>query len=131
MDSLALLVTALLFGGMTLYSFGFAAFVFNALPAKTAGPLIRRAFPLFYLFVLACSLTAALLLIPQDQLAAGIMIGIALSTVYARQSLMPAINAATDSGQTTRFKWLHGLSVAITLTQIVAAVVVMLRLAGG
>jgi len=131
MDSLTLLVTALLFGGMTFYSFGFATFVVNALPAKTAGPLIRQAFPIFYLFVLACSLTAAFLLIPQDRQAAGIMIGIALSTVYARQSLMPAINTATESGQTTRFKWLHGLSIAITLAQIVAAAVVILRLAGG
>jgi len=47
MDTIALLVTALLFGGMTLYSFGLAAFVFSALPADTAGPLIRRAFPHF------------------------------------------------------------------------------------
>jgi len=30
---LAILATALLFGGMTLYSFGFAAFIFKALPA--------------------------------------------------------------------------------------------------
>lgn len=131
MDSFALLVTALLFGGMTLYSFGFAAFVFTALPAETAAPLIRRAFPHFYLFVLICALSAALLLIPLDQIAAGIMAAIALSTIYARQSLMPAINAATDSGQTIRFKWLHGLSVAITLAHILGAAVVMLRLAGG
>jgi hypothetical protein len=131
MDSFALLVTALLFGGITLYSFGFAAFVFNTLPAETAGPLIRRAFPHFYLFVLACSLAAALVLIPQDQIAAGVMAAIALSTLYARQSLMPAINAATDSGHTTRFKWLHGLSVAITLAHILAAAAVLLRLADG
>ena len=44
MTEAALLVTALLFGGTVLYSFGFAAFVFNALPADVAGPLIRRAF---------------------------------------------------------------------------------------
>ena len=49
----ALLVTALLFGGMVLYSFGFAAFVFSVLPMETAGPTIRRAFPHFYLFVIA------------------------------------------------------------------------------
>ena len=131
MDSFALLVTALLFGGMTLYSFGFAAFVFSALPAETAGPLIRRAFPHFYLFVMGCSLAAALVMIPQDRLAAGVMAAIALSTLYARQSLMPAINAATDRGQSTRFKWLHGLSVAITLAHIIAAAAVLVRLAGG
>ena len=47
MLSLAVLSTALLFGGMTLYSFGFAAFLFTALPAKTAGEALRRAFPWF------------------------------------------------------------------------------------
>ena len=55
----ALLVTALLFGGMVLYSFGFAAFVFSVLPMETAGPTIRRAFPHFYLFVIATSTVAA------------------------------------------------------------------------
>jgi hypothetical protein len=45
MLSLAVLSTALLFGGMTLYAFGFAAFLFTALPAKTAGEVLRRAFP--------------------------------------------------------------------------------------
>ena len=39
MITYALLVTALLFGGMTLYSFAFAAFLFTALPADTASPL--------------------------------------------------------------------------------------------
>ena len=43
--SLAILSTALLFGGMTLYSFGFAAFLFSAMPAASAGALLRRAFP--------------------------------------------------------------------------------------
>lgn len=130
MDTIALLVTALLFGGMTLYSFGFAAFVFSALPADTAGPLIRRAFPHFYLFVLACSVVAGVLLMLQDWIGAGIMAAVALSTIYARQSLMPAINAATDAGQTTRFKWLHGVSVAITLAHILASGAVLIRLAG-
>ncbi len=37
MHSMAVLSTALLLGGMTLYSFGFAAFLFTALPAQAAG----------------------------------------------------------------------------------------------
>lgn len=36
MLAISLLITALLFGGMVLFSFGFAAFVFNTLPAETA-----------------------------------------------------------------------------------------------
>ncbi len=33
---------------------------------------------------------------------------------------MPAINRATDAGLHRRFKWLHGLSVVITLAHIAA-----------
>ena len=97
--SLAILVTALLFGGMTLYSFGFAAFLFKALPAPSAGATLRLAFPWFYLFVVA---TAA----------------VALTTIPVRQLLMPAINRATDSDDRLRFKWLHGASVLVTLSHI-------------
>lgn len=45
MLNLAILMTAILFGGMMLYSFGFAAFLSTALPPDVAGPTIRRAFP--------------------------------------------------------------------------------------
>ena len=58
MLSLAILMTALLFGGMVLYSFGFAAFLFTALPTDVAGPTIRRAFPMFYIFVLSTAAVA-------------------------------------------------------------------------
>lgn len=118
MLTLALLTTALLFGGMVLYAFGFAAFLFRALPAEMAGPTIRRAFPHFYVFVLASAALAAALLWPHDRLAAALLAAIALSTIPTRQVLMHAINKATDTGAKARFKWLHGLSVAITLTHI-------------
>lgn len=127
MTTLALLLTALLFGGMVLYSFGFAAFLFTALPADTAGPTIRRAFPHFYLFVIACAaLSAASLALP-DPTSAAIMAAIALTTIPTRQILMPAINAATDAGDERRFGMLHGLSVVITLIHIVAAAAVLYR----
>ena len=129
MPEVALLVTALLFGGTVLYSFGFAAFVFTALPAETAGPLIRRAFPHFYLFVLTTSALAATLLLPVDRLSSVVLGVIALTTVFARQMLMPAINAATDAGEKSRFKALHTASVLITLAHIGAAGVVLVRIA--
>ena len=118
--SLAVLATALLFGGMTLYSFGFAAFLFNALPAPAAGAVLRKAFPWFYLFVIATAALAAVLWWPHDAAAAALLAAVALSTVPVRQWLMPAINHATDTGQRGRFKWLHGLSVLVTLGHIAA-----------
>lgn len=127
MTTVALLVTAMLFGGMVLYSFGFAAFLFTALPAPQAGPLIRRAFPHFYLFVLATAAVAAGLTVAHDALSAVLLAAVALTVIPTRQVLMPAINAATDAGDRRRFAVLHGVSVAITLAHIGAAGVVLAR----
>lgn len=118
MTILALLATAFLFGGMVLYSFGFAAFLFTALPADVAGPTIRRAFPHFYLFVISTAIIAAGLVWQADPFSAVLLALIAISTIPTRQLLMPAINTATDTGAQTRFKWLHGASVLITLLHI-------------
>jgi hypothetical protein len=131
MFEIALLTTALMFGGTVLHAFGFAAFVFTALPAETAGPLIRRAFPHFYLFVLATSALAAGLVISADPMSGVILATIAGTTLLARQILMPAINAATDQGAKRRFKILHTLSVLITLANIAGAALVILRLSNG
>jgi hypothetical protein len=128
---LAILMTALLFGGMVLYSFGFAAFLFTALPADVAGPTIRRAFPMFYIFVLGTAAVAAALLWPADPLAAGLLALIAATVLPTRQILMPAINRATDIGAKDRFKVLHGLSVVITLVHIALAGYVLTRFEGG
>lgn len=116
--TLALLTTSLLFGGMVLFSFGFAAFLFSALPPDVARSAIRKAFPHFYLFVIGAAVFAAGLTWPQDALAAGFLAFIAVTTLPARQILMPAINRATDSGAKARFKWLHTGSVILTLSHI-------------
>ena len=127
MLTLSLLMTALLFGGMVLYSFGFAAFLFTALPPEVAGPTIRRAFPHFYLFVLGTSALAAGLVLAFDPVAAAILAAIAVTVWPTRQILMPAINPATDAGEKNRFKWLHGVSVLITLAHIGMAGYVLAR----
>jgi hypothetical protein len=125
----ALLSTALLFGGMTLYSFGFAPMVFSALKAEVAGGLLRKAFPHYYLFVLITAAAAAGVLSALDSLSAALMVGTCLVALVARQVLMPAINAARDSGEKSRFNRLHGLSVALNMPQLVAVGWVLVRLA--
>jgi hypothetical protein len=125
----ALLVTSWLFGGMLLFSAGFAAFVFKVLSAAEARLLIRKAFPPFYLFVLGASFVPALLCLVIDHLSAIVLGFIAITTVFARQVLMPAINAATDQGDKQRFARLHTLSVLLTLAHIVASAAVLIRLA--
>jgi hypothetical protein len=116
---------------MVLCSFGFAAFVFTALPPDLAGPTIRHAFPWFYLFVLGVAVLAAAMLLPYDPLGAELMALIAATTLPTRQILMPAINRATDTGAKVQFMRLHGLFVAITLVHIALAGYVLSRFVNG
>jgi len=124
-----LLMIALLFGGMFLFSAGFAALLFKYLPPTDARMLIRNTFPPFYLFVIFSSGVAALLSWQTDLFSAGWMTFVMMSAVVARQLLMPAINRATDTGFRKRFAWLHGFSVMLTLTHIVVAGIVLVHMA--
>lgn len=129
MTILSLFATAVLFGGMMIYSFGLAAFLFSALPVDVARSTIKKAFPHFYLFVILTALSAAALVAAHDKISAGLLALIAITTVPARELLMPAINRATDSGATSRFRWLHAASVVITLAHIGMAGFVLARFA--
>ena len=124
----SLLVVACLFGGMFLFSAGFAALLFKYLPPTDARMLIRKAFPPFYLFVIFSSGFAALLSWPADLFSTAWMSFVTLTSLVARQLLMPAINSATDKGLKTRFVWLHGFSVALTLVHIVLAGVILVHM---
>jgi hypothetical protein len=124
----ALLTTAFLFGGMLLFAGSFAAFLFKVMPIADARILIRKAFPFFYLYVIAASSAAAVLTAQQDMISSAVLAVIALTTIPTRQILMPAINKATDSDDWVRFMGLHGLSVVVTLAHIVASAVVLVRL---
>lgn len=127
LETLSLLTVALLFGGMVLYSFGFAAVLFTSLPADLAGSTLRKAFPHFYSFVILTSGLGAGLIASVEMLSCYLLVGIALSTLPTRQILMPAINQATDSGNKSRFKTLHGLSVLVSLAHITIAGWVLVR----
>jgi len=124
MTLVALFLSALLFGGMTLYSFGLAPLVFSQLPAETAGRFIRGAFSWYYLFVLGVAAAASLVFVAVDPLAASLMALVAVLGIVARQVLMPRINAARDAqlagdgAAKALFGRLHGLSVAINFVQL-------------
>ena len=129
MNIAALLTSALLFGGMMLYSFGFAPLVFSSLPSDVAGKLLRKAFPHYYAFVLLTAGLAAALLWQSNSLSSGLMAATAVMAIIARQMLMPAINMARDMGAKSRFNRLHGLSVALNMVQLAAVVAVLVRMA--
>ena len=123
-----LLLVALLFGGMFLFSVAFAAFLFRYLPPQDARMLIRKAFPPFYLFVIISSGFVIALSWTSDPFSSALMAFVMLTAVAARQVLMPAINHATDMALRKRFLWLHGLSVVLTLIHIFLAGMILVHL---
>ena len=123
-----LLLVALLFGGMLIFSAGFAAFLFRYLPQQDARMLIRKAFPPFYLFVIVSSGLVIALSWTSDPFSSALMAFVMFTAVAARQLLMPAINHATDMALRKRFLWLHGLSVVLTLIHIFLAGMILVHL---
>ena len=130
-EYIALLTTSTLFGGMLLYSFGFASILFHALPSEEASRVIRLAFPWYYLFIIVVSAVNCLLLVPYnspafliDAQSAALLGSVTLFGIFSRQILMPRINLARDlqlQGDTIarkRFGRLHGLAVVINFVQI-------------
>ncbi|MEM1101868.1 MAG: DUF4149 domain-containing protein [Pseudomonadota bacterium] len=118
MEQIALLATAILLGGMTFFSFGFAPVLFKQLPMERVRPLLRGTFPYYYAAVILLAALATALAFTQSTGAGLLLALITVSTIYARQVLMNQINAATDAGDTKTFGRLHGLSVAIQLVQL-------------
>lgn len=118
MDSVALLLSATLLGGMIFFSFGFAPVLFKQLPMEQVRPLLRGTFPYYYLVVIALSAITALAVLSQSTLAALLIGATCLSTIYARQMLMGQINAATDRSDQKAFHRLHMASVVIQVVQI-------------
>ena len=111
-------MAAMLFGGITFFSFGFAPVLFKQLPVDKVRPLLRGTFPYYYLAVIGMSAVATASAMVVSGRATIVLSVILISTMYARQILMSQINAATDRDDKTMFKRLHGLSVVIQLVQI-------------
>jgi hypothetical protein len=125
-SAVAALSAALALGGMAFFSFVVAPLVFSWLPADTAGTLIRATFGHYYLYVIGTAAVAALALLAvgASWAAVAAMALVAALGVYARQSLMPAINRfrdaelAGDAAAGAGFAARHRVSVAINMVQL-------------
>jgi hypothetical protein len=135
LSAIGLFATALLLGTMVFFAGGVTPLVFRGLPPEQAGPLIRRLFPVYYLWLLALSAAGAIALLPVRPMEAGLLAAIAGMTIWLRQVLMPRINALREAAQAGNeeagrgFRLAHRLSVAANLMQMLAAAVVLARFA--
>ena len=116
MNSLSIALVAANTGIIIFFSSVITPIVFKKLESQQASSYLRAFFPRLYITLFATTFIAALTAI--DQTAQLILITVAILFVVSFWPLTPAINIATDTGKTIKFKVLHSLSVFILVGQL-------------
>ena len=117
---------------MIFYSFGIAINVHRTLDKENAGKLLRKLFPIYFLWGLFISILAEIIfLLNARQEQAFIMALIVLGYLYSRQILVPKINKSRDLANEgderskKDFNSLHFQSVAINLVQMLLLIIIL------
>ena len=117
---------------MIFYSFGIAINVHKTLDKENAGKLLRRLFPIYFLWGLFISILAEIIfLLHAKQEQAFIMAIIFIGYLYSRQILVPKINKSRDLANEgdekskKDFNSLHFQSVAINLIQMLLLIIIL------
>ena len=125
-------LTAALLSIMIFYSFGIAINVHRTLDKENAGKLLRKLFPIYFLWGLFISILAEIIfLLNAKQEQAFIMALIAIGYLYSRQILVPKINKSRDLANEgdekskKDFNSLHFQSVTINLIQILLLIIIL------
>ena len=129
-------LTAAVFGGMVFFAFVYAPLVFTKLPAATAGAFIRAVFPVYYkamggaALAAGASASAPRRSVGHDRRRRRVLRGDAAAD--AADQRRPRRLPRRDAGRTTpaakTFGRLHRLSVAVNFAQMLAVLVVLVRL---
>ena len=127
---IAVLALGALVGGMVFFGAVMAPLVFTRLPAEFSGPFIRAAFPRYYAFIIAASLLALIgLLIRGNWGMAAVAGAIAGATLWLWLGWIPHLNALREAGQQAAFARGHRISVWVNGAELIAALVMLGRLA--
>jgi len=133
-NAILLIALGIWLGAMVFFASVVAPTVFGTLEPLMAGHMIRRVFPRYYLFGLISLSIATLASLFASLSSAWIivacvaMLGI---TLYARQILMPQVNAARDvmleagEAHSVEFKRLHQRSVQLNMVEMVTCLVLL------
>tara|TARA_B100001063_G_C16406729_1_gene377490 strand:+ start:72 stop:467 length:396 start_codon:yes stop_codon:yes gene_type:complete len=124
--------TVALLSIMIFYSFGIAFNVHKTLDKENAGKLLRKLFPLYFLWGIIISIFVEIIFLYQGaSFKALLMAIIALGFLYSRQVLVPLLNKNRDlvnEGNKEAkkiFGSLHLRSVSINLIQIILLVIIL------
>ena len=117
---------------MIFYSFGIAFNVHKTLDKENAGKLLRKLFPLYFLWGIIISILIEIIfLYLGTSLKALLMAVVAIGFLYSRQVLVPLLNKnrdlANEGDQEAKkaFGSLHLRSVSINIMQMVLLIVVL------
>ncbi len=130
------ILVATSFGSMVFFGGVVAPLVFTRLPEDVSGPFIRAVFPRYYLCLAVATGLAAVAAALREPLIAVVLALVGAGFVYARQGLMPRINAlrdrelAGDDSASPGFRKAHQLSVWINMFQMLVLLVLLLRWLG-
>ena len=129
---MAVYLSVALLSIMIFYSFGIAINVHRTLDKENAGKLLRKLFPIYFLWGLFISILAEIIfLLNAKQEQAFIMALIAIGYLYSRQILVPKINKSRDLANEgdekskKDFNSLHFQSVTINLIQMLLLIIIL------
>lgn len=111
-------------GSMLFFGAIVAPMVFRVLPADSAGVFLRAFFPNYYIWGFVVAMLAALAAAFVDALSLALSVLVASLFIFARQLLVPKINAARDAALAgdaaakMRFDRLHRASVIVNALQL-------------
>lgn len=127
------LLSGMALGAMLLFAAVVTPLVFRNLPSDIASDFLRGMFPVYYAVLMAATGIAALCLWPWPE--AVVVAAVALLFAFSRWVLAPRIGRALDLSllgdveETRVFRRLHRFSVLTAVAQMLALLIVLLRLA--
>ncbi len=118
---------------MIFYSFGIAFNVHKTLDKENAGKLLRKLFPLYFLWGIVISIIAEVIFLYKGlSLKALFMAIVAIGFLYSRQVLVPLLNKNRDLASEgdpeakKAFGSLHFRSVSINIVQMVLLILILI-----
>ena len=124
--------TVALLSIMIFFSFGIAFNVHKTLDKENAGKLLRKLFPLYFLWGIVISILTEIILLYQGlSLKALFMAIVAIGFLYSRQVLVPLLNKNRDmanegnSEAKKTFSSLHFRSVSINIIQMILLIAIL------
>lgn len=109
----ALLIASSILGVMLFVSLVMLPIAFGTLTREMAGNFVRKLFPIYHIVLFLASQVAGLLAFTPHLKPIAFLCGLIFALHFVL--LTPAVNKASDAGNTNRFKTLHRLSVLVNV----------------